>query len=331
MSSLTSFLKLFKWDPKVDGSQKFNIPKALNENVDKIEENAVGVNTALANKSDKKYNGKMLTTTGWYRVAKFNTDTSNHAFSNSLIDIHTKWNNTSGQSSIILLSNANATSNLTLLSSTERTTIDKIRIIQHPNEENKQNVCLDIHYNVTAQNNVSIQIHDNSLATQPIYFKPVEETVEGETVLSTLSLDTYNLNQAIGTLSSLTTTDKTSLVKALNELRLQTRNYMNGNNVQNVDYAGDKTFDGIMRLNYSSIFCINGNETTINGAGFPEGAYGYGLLITLIANQDYARTQIYITDNPHGTSSGRGIYVRTRIGGSWVKLSGTTVAPVTVA
>lgn len=38
MSSLTNFLKLFKWDTKTDGSQKFDIDKALNGNWDKTDE-----------------------------------------------------------------------------------------------------------------------------------------------------------------------------------------------------------------------------------------------------------------------------------------------------
>ena len=37
MSSLTNFLKLFKWDTKTDGSQKFNIDKCINGNWDKLD------------------------------------------------------------------------------------------------------------------------------------------------------------------------------------------------------------------------------------------------------------------------------------------------------
>ena len=168
MSSFTSFLKLFKWNPKTDGSEKFNIDKALNENLDKIEANAKSV------------------------------------------------------------------------------------------------------------------------------------------------------NNAIGSLSSLSTTDKTSLVNALNELRLQTRVPLNGGNVQYSALLTDRTFDEIMQLDYPSVFTIDGNATTVNGAGFPTGAYAYGTLITFRSASNYARAQIYITDSPYS----RGIYFRTRVSGSWLKIGG---------
>ena len=52
MSSSTDFLKLFKWNTSTDGSQKFNIDKALNENWDKVETNAKAVDDTLKTKAD---------------------------------------------------------------------------------------------------------------------------------------------------------------------------------------------------------------------------------------------------------------------------------------
>ena len=47
MSTLTKYLKLFKWNTKTDGSEKFDIDKSMNDNWDKIDEDAEQANTRL--------------------------------------------------------------------------------------------------------------------------------------------------------------------------------------------------------------------------------------------------------------------------------------------
>jgi len=59
----------------------------------------------------------------------------------------------------------------------------------------------------------------------------------------------------------------------------------------------------------------------LNYHGYPTGAYPYGLLITLYSDASYATTQIYIADY----SFNNGIYVRTKGGYDWSKLSGTKI------
>lgn len=120
-----------------------------------------------------------------------------------------------------------------------------------------------------------------------------------------------DIDKAIGTLSSLTSSDKTSLVNAINELRLISFSYMRGQSLADTTILTNKTFDGALNLGFSSIFTINGNEEVTNGDGFPQEAYKYGLLITFYSYATYAKTQIYITDG------NRGIYWRNRLGGSW--------------
>ena len=48
MSIITKFLKLFEYDPETDGASTFNIPKALNENWDKIDAWASGIKDTIA-------------------------------------------------------------------------------------------------------------------------------------------------------------------------------------------------------------------------------------------------------------------------------------------
>lgn len=321
MSSLTNFLKLFKWDTKTDGSQKFNIDKALNENIDKIEANAKSVNDILATKSDKKFANKTLSSVGWYRIAKIMRNT-NPSYASSIINLHTMWNNTAAQGTIFLATAMGSERKIAILSSNTPYQFTKLRITTKNNID-----YIEAYYKLTISNNTYVEVLDNNTAIETVAFELAEED---ETVQATYDITNYDVTGAIGTLSSLTTTDKTSLVNALNELRLQTRTYMNGANVQYTSLLTDRTFDEIMGLGLPSIFCINGNETTINGAGFPTGAYGFGLLITLYGSSNYVWTQIYITDKPYGTTDGRGIYIRTRVAGSWLKLAGETVAPLTI-
>lgn len=62
MSSLSDFLKLFKWNTEEDGEEAFNIEKALNENWDKIDdkikENSDNIDKLLQLKEDGELNGQ---------------------------------------------------------------------------------------------------------------------------------------------------------------------------------------------------------------------------------------------------------------------------------
>lgn len=62
MSSLSNFLKLFKWNTEEDGEEAFNIEKALNENWnkidDKIKENSDNIDKLLQLKEDGELNGQ---------------------------------------------------------------------------------------------------------------------------------------------------------------------------------------------------------------------------------------------------------------------------------
>lgn len=62
MSSLSNFLKLFKWNTEEDGEEAFNIEKALNENWnkidDKIKENSANIDNLLQLKEDGELNGQ---------------------------------------------------------------------------------------------------------------------------------------------------------------------------------------------------------------------------------------------------------------------------------
>ena len=51
MSTTTDKLALFKYDPRTDGTQTFNIQKALNDNWDKLDDAAKEILTTLANKA----------------------------------------------------------------------------------------------------------------------------------------------------------------------------------------------------------------------------------------------------------------------------------------
>lgn len=48
MSTTTDKLALFKYDPRTDGTQTFNIQKALNDNWDKLDDAAKEILTTLA-------------------------------------------------------------------------------------------------------------------------------------------------------------------------------------------------------------------------------------------------------------------------------------------
>ncbi len=90
------------------------------------------------------------------------------------------------------------------------------------------------------------------------------------------------------------------------------------------------SFDDLMVTGESTLHTIG----TTSGAsietlpGFPTGAYAYGTLITLNPAKSkashYSTTQIYIPDIPHTN----GIYFRSRVGGTWTKIAGTSVQPI---
>lgn len=261
----------------------------------------------LATKSDKKFANKSLSSVGWYRIAKITRNT-NPSYASSIINLHTMWNNTAPQGTIFLATAMGSERKIAILSSNTPYQFTKLRITTKDNID-----YIEAYYKLTNFNNVYVEVLDNNTAINAIAFETAEED---ETVQATYDITNYDVTSAIGILSSLTTTDKTNLVNALNELRLQTRSYMNGANIQYTGLLTDRTFDEIMGLDYPSVFTINGNETTKNGAGFPTGAYAYGLLITYKAASAYARTQIYIPDGPKN----QGIYIRTRVGGSWMRI-----------
>lgn len=62
MSSLSNFLKLFKWNTEEDGEEAFNIEKALNENWEKIDakikENSDNIDNLLQLKEDGELKGQ---------------------------------------------------------------------------------------------------------------------------------------------------------------------------------------------------------------------------------------------------------------------------------
>lgn len=322
MSSSTNFLKLFKWDTKTDGSEKFDIDKCMNGNWDKLETNAKLVDDTLATKSDKKIINKWLSEKGWYRIAKFNR-TNNPQYGTSIVRLWSLYNNNTPQTTTMIITNTNNLFEIEILSSSTPTVIPKLRLVQDT-IDNANYIFLEAYYNVAISNNVFLEITDESSYSQTMTFEKTEEnagTVKYSTVLSK-----YNLNDVIGTLSNLSTTDKTSLVNALNELNKYTRTYMSAQKTNASTLLTEGTFDEIMDLGTTSIFNVTGESKIIKGDGFPTGAYGYGLLITLHSSTDYSKTQIYIPDNPQN----HGLYVRTK-GDCWIKLAGETVEPISTS
>lgn len=227
MSSLTNFLKLFKWDTKTDGSQKFNIDKALNENWDKIEENASNVNTALATKSDKKYAQRYVSTAAWYRIAKIAFSSSN-----SLINLYSKYNNARPQGITFIVNDMYNEKRIILLSSNKPNQFSKLRITTKDNID-----YVEAYYNVSVGNYVLVEVLDNNTAIQTLEFEVAEED---ETIIATYNLTEYDVNSAIGTLSSLTTTNKTSLVSAINEVNNKKINIITGTEYATSEYIDDK-------------------------------------------------------------------------------------------
>lgn len=64
------------------------------------------------------------------------------------------------------------------------------------------------------------------------------------------------------------------------------------------------------------------SDGTINLKGFPQNAYGYGVLITIFSGQAFRNIQLYI---PHSdrSNSNRPVYFRTLADGSSDKGDGT--------
>lgn len=282
-----------------------------------------------ANKSDldTKMNlhrdTKALTAKGWYRVAEF-IRTGIY-----IVNITQRWNELVPSSYMLLLNVGEKKFNISILDSSTCNNdgslgISQVRLVKDIDSTGVP-TYLEIYYNYNASNNVTVQIINESIDTNVNTIHFTETTSEDIFVKATKDMRILHLDDAIGTLSSLTTTDKTSLVNAVNELRLFSFLYMRGNNIDYTSILSNKTFDDAMNLGYSTIFTINGNDETANGNGFPTGAYQYGLLITLFASSDYAKVQIYIPDKP----SERGFYIRTK-GDPWCHFSGEIVQPISI-
>lgn len=90
----------------------------------------------------------------------------------------------------------------------------------------------------------------------------------------------------------------------------------------------EDNWNDILISGYSSITTIIGSAL---GIGAPTGAYTYGVLITInpthSTTETFKMAQIYICDNP--STTGRGIYIRTRYSKNWVCITGSAVSPVT--
>lgn len=310
MSSVTNFLKLFKWDTKIDGSQKFNIDKSLNENWDKLDTylknlEIGGRNLLLDSKREIRNSSYIIAE---YTLAEVPIDEQEYTFSlkGKLGEGKTSFRICNSISDVTL-ANLKYDSNKDIYTANFKWKSKP----ENANNNTKINIYT-MQSSVTSESSIEwVKLEKGNKNTD---WMPALEDID----------DAINTNKtAIGTLSSLTSSDKTSLVNAINELRLQTFAYMRGNNIGYTNILTNKTFDDAMNLEYSTIFTINGNEETKNGAGFPTGAYQYGLLITLFASSDYAKTQIYIPDKP----SQRGFYIRTK-GDPWCLFSGETVQPI---
>lgn len=93
----------------------------------------------------------------------------------------------------------------------------------------------------------------------------------------------------------------------------------------------DKSFNDIMSDGENTVYSIISDYGITKKAGFPTGAYGYGILITLNPNAItsssnwWSVAQIYIADMP----ASYGVYFRTRLTTTWIRVSGTAVNPVT--
>lgn len=295
-----------------------DLNKSYGKRFDDLENNKAE-KTDLDTKMNLYKNRKALTKKGWYRVANLN-------YGNYIIEITQTWNNMRPCSMLLAVSAGAQKYNISILNaefiSDNTIGISQARLVRDT-DATSGDLFLEIYYNYNVSNNVTVQVINestNSNTVELIHF--TETTSEDIFVKATKDMRILHLDDAIGTLSSLTTTDKTSLVNALNELRLQAFTYMRGTNIGYTNILTNKTFDDAMNLEYSTIFTINGNEETKNGAGFPTGAYQYGLLITLFS-PNYAKVQIYIPDKP----SERGFYIRTK-GDPWCHFSGEIVQPI---
>ena len=280
---------------------------------------AYNINEAIDNKLTLKSMNKTISTTGWYRIAKITRGSS------AVFNIFKEWNANAPQIITFIVNDVYTTGcEIEILSCYGKTfLINNLRIV---NDED--NIYLEMYYSVNASNGVKVAILTDYLNKFSLVDYEKTEANVGTVLYSTnISASNYNLNKVIGTLSSLATTDKTSLVNALNELRLQTKQFMSGENLSQTTLTNARTFDELMNLNTPSIFEISRNTAITQGAGFPTGAYDYGLLITLISTHDYSKTQIYITDNVTSDTA-RGVYIRSNLNKNWLKLAGESVAPL---
>lgn len=257
MSSLTNFLKLFKWDTKTDGSEKFDIDKALNENIDKIEANAVAVNETLASKMNLYKITKSLSKKGWYRVAQFN-ETGNY-----IVNIIQKYNNSVPSNFLLSINIATNKFNISILDCSDNDSsnllgISQVRIVRDTNSITAP-TFLEIYYNYAVPNTIKVQILNDT--SQFILIDFTETTDENIFVKATKTMKILHLDDAIGTLSSLTTTDKTSLVNALNEVNNKKINITTGTEYATNEYIDNKQVYR-KRINFGAL----PNATTKNVA-----------------------------------------------------------------
>lgn len=265
MSSLTEFLKLFKWDKNTDGSEKFNIDTALNENWDKIEANAKSVDTALANKMNLYKTTKALSTKGWYRVAQFN------GTGNYIVNIAQKYNN---QVPSNLLLSVDITSNMFNISildcsandSNNTLAISHVRIVKDANSIIAP-TFLEIYYNYAASNDIKVQVLNDTSEVNLINFTETTDENIFVKAIKTMKIlhldDAINTNKnAIGTLSSLTTTDKTSLVNAINEINTRKELWTNPDVTSDFSEQTITLNDNISNYKYYEILYNLGNAST---------------------------------------------------------------------
>ena len=157
-------------------------------------------------KMNKKYATRAISTVGWYRVAQFKNQTA-------LVHLWNNWNTTRPQEITMIVNSANSNeyTNIEILSCNNTNAFTKLRLVLVSGV-----IYLDAYYNVNANNNVCVEVFNNHNETNVLNFET--ELASGSTKFE-LNLSKVNITENIGTLSNLTTTDKTSLVNAINEVK----------------------------------------------------------------------------------------------------------------
>ncbi len=251
------------------------------------------VDTELSTKLNNNWAKKTLSSAGWYRIAEIKE------YGTFLLQIWNTWNATAPQISTLIVNySRDADCEIINLSATAIRTFGKVRIIKKV-IDSKSKYFLDVYYSASSRNEMKVNILDGQNQCEVMAFEDIDDGTN-QNLICEKNISAYNINTRFS--------------------------LFDGQNLRTTALSSYKTFDEIFNLGLSSVFMIDGNNIQTKN-GFPTGAYNYGLLITLIATQDYAKTQIYIPDRPY-LDSQRGIYVRTRPGSSWLKLAGTEVASV---